>query len=202
MRLLTYQLMSYLAFPATTVWMAAVLSAHGRPAENQAKRADRPFLAVWRDRDAGFLGGTGEDPYLRFAIWGDGRVLYAKDPAKWGHEVRRGKLAPSRVARLKAALADTGIFDLKETGYLVPHGPVDCLMVDLGGKQKMLYWDEIESPNYGINFDPKPHHLEFKRCWKAVNHLGLVALPDDGEALKERVKVPQSWYLKQEVQSE
>src|SRR5882672_10665597 len=120
MRLLTYQLMSYLAFPATTVWMAAVLSAQGRPAENQAKRADRPFLAVWRDRDGGFLG-TGAGPYLRFAIWGDGRVLYAKDPAKWGHELRRAKMAPSRVARLKAALADTGVFDLKGTCYLVLH---------------------------------------------------------------------------------
>lgn len=69
-------------------------------------------------------------------------------------------------------------------------------MVDLDGKQ-LLYWDERESPGYGININPKPHDLEFKRCWKAVNHLGVVALPDEGEVVKERVQIPKSWHLTQ-----
>ena len=114
-----------------------------------------------------------------------------------------GKLSPTRVARLKAAVADTGVLDLKGTCYWVPDAPADCLLVDLGGeKRQLLYWDEVETPGYGIRSDPKPHHLGFKRCWKAVNHLGLVALPDDGEAIKERVQVPKSWYIKRAVQSE
>jgi hypothetical protein len=170
------------------------------PAQAKVEGEVRPFLALWR-RDAGrFVGDT---PYLRFAIWDDGRVLYAKDPKKWGHELQQGHLSASRVARLKAALGDSGVFHLKGTCYLVPDAPVDCLLVDLGGKQQqLLYWDEVEAPNYGINIDPKPSHLEFKRCWKAVNHLALVALPDEGEAVKEHIQVPKSWYLKEAIQSE
>jgi hypothetical protein len=188
-----------LGITAAAAWSAAVLPAEDRPAEKKAEDKDRPVLALWR-RDQGRVPLLA--PYLRFAIWSDGRVLYAKDPAKWGNELRRGKISAARVARLKAALADSGIFELKGTCYLVPDAPVDCLIVDLGDKKQMLYWDEVEAANYGINIDPKPQHLEFKRCWKAVNHLGLVALPDEGEAVKERFRVPQSWYLKQAVQSE
>jgi hypothetical protein len=172
-----------------------------RPAAKQAQGEDRPFLALWRQHDGLRLAGS-EAPYLRFAVWNDGRVLYAKDPARWSRELRRGKISAARVARLKAALADSGVFDLKGTCYLVPDAPCDCLMVDLGGKKQMLYWDEVEAAGYGINANPKPHHLEFKRCWKAVNHLGLVALPDEGEAVRERFRVPQSWYLKRALQSE
>ena len=92
--------------------------------------------------------------------------------------MQRGNLSAARVARLKAALADTGVFDLEGTCYLVPDAPVDCLLVDLGGeKRQILYWDEVETLGYGINIDPKPHHLDFKRCWKAVNHLALVRAP-------------------------
>lgn len=35
------------------------------------------------------------------------------------------------------------------------------------------------------------------RCWKTVNHLGLIALPDEGEVVKERVQIPKSWHLAQ-----
>ena len=165
---------------------------------NQAERDDRPIVAVWRQFDG---SGVGSAPYLRFAVWADGRVLFATDPSKWGHQLRRGKVSETRVARLKAALSDTGIFELEGTCYLVPSAPTDCLMVDLDGKQQMLYWDEVETPNYGININPKPHHLQFKRCWKIVNHLGLVALPDEGEAVEKRIQIPESWYLKRAVQS-
>jgi hypothetical protein len=169
--------------------------------QQQAKVEDRPFLALWQ-RSNGRRGSDSKPPFLRFAVWADGRVLFAKDPGKWGSELQRGKLSSVRVARLKAALSDSGIFDLKGTCYLVPDAPVDCLIVDLGGKQEMLYWDERERPGYGINVNPKPHHLEFKRCWKAINHLALVALPDEGEAVKTPFPVPKSWYLKRAIESE
>jgi hypothetical protein len=169
--------------------------------QGKVATGDRPFLALWRQHDGNRALGS-EAPYLRFAIWSDGRILYAQEPAKWGHALRRAKLPLVRVARLKAALADSGIFDLRGTCYLVPDGPIDCLMLDLGDKRQMLYWDEVEAPGYGINIDPKPHHLEFKRCWKMVNHLALVALPDAGEAVKERFQIPQAWYLKRAIQSD
>jgi hypothetical protein len=165
-----------------------------------AEDGDRPILAVWRQH-AGRRSNSGA-PYLRFAIWADGRVLFARDPAKWGHELRRAKLSPPRVERLKVALADTGIFELKGTCYLVPDAPCDCLVVDLGKQKQMLYWDEVETPGYGINIDPKPQHREFIRTWKTANHLGLIACADDGEEVKERFRAPQSWYLRPAIQSD
>jgi hypothetical protein len=200
MKLVIWLLASCLTFAIVARLSTTVQSAEASPSQNLADGAERPFLALWRRHD----GRTrhSEAPYLRFAIWADGRVMYARNPDKWGHELQRGKISISRVARLKAALADNGIFDLKGTCYLVFDAPVDCLIVDLGDKKQMLYWDEREGPNYGINVNPKPHHLEFKRCWKAVNHLGLVALPDEGEPVKERIQVPESWYLKRAIQSE
>ena len=180
---------------AALLWLVAVSVVCG----DQAERDDRPLVAAWRQYDG--RRAASEAPYLRFAIWADGRALFADDPSKWSHELRRGKISETRVARLKAALSDTGIFELKRTSYLVPSAPKDCLMVDLDGKQQLLYWDERESPGYGININPEPHDLEFMRCWKAVNHLGVVALPDAGEVVKERVQIPKSWHLKRAVQS-
>ncbi|HVJ82439.1 MAG TPA: hypothetical protein VNC50_15330 [Planctomycetia bacterium] len=170
------------------------------PKEKLAGGDDRPLVALWRRHDG--RRRDSQAPYLRFALWADGRVLYAADPSKWGHELRQGKASALRIARLKAALIDTGVFDLRGTCYLVPDAPCDCLMFDLGSPRQMLYWDEVETAGYGINSDPKPQHRDFKRSWKAVNHLVLVALPDEGAEVEDRIQIPASWYLKEAVQSE
>lgn len=159
---------------------------------------DRPFFALWKD-DNGRGGGA---PTLRFAYWDDGRVLFAKDSANWGSALQRGTVASYRVDRLKQAIAGSGVFSLKGNCYLVPDGDVDCLIVEIGDKKQMLYWDEVESPNYGININPKPHHLEFIRCWKLLNSLGVVASPDQFEASSTKFQPKRSWYLKRAIQSE
>ncbi|MBN2578469.1 MAG: hypothetical protein JXB10_05710 [Pirellulales bacterium] len=142
-------------------------------------------------------------PYLRVAIWEDGRALFAKDPAKWGHSLREGRIAPYRIALLKKALLSTGVFDLKGTTYLVPDAPAYCITVNIGNKKRTLSWDESESPNYGININPQPQHLAFKRCWKMLNLIALVACPDQFHDSHERFsEVPQSWYANRAIQSE
>lgn len=161
---------------------------------------DRPFLAIWRDTE-GFR--RSEAPYLRVAIWNDGRIIFAKDPKKWGHELLEGGIDAARVAELKKALEGTGVFELKGNSYLVPDGPVDCVMLDLGAKQQMLYWDEVETANYGINISPKAHHLKFKSCWKEVNNLALGAIPKQSQSHAGRFpRPPSSWRLKRPIQSE
>lgn len=161
--------------------------------------SDRPILALWRSTEH---RRRSEAPYLRFAIWADGRVLYANDPDTWGHDLLHGTISATRIQRIKRALADTGVLSLAGTCYLVPSAPKDCVMVDLGEKQQMLYWDERESASYGININPKPQHLAFKRCWKSINYIGLLVLPENGERLLRRVEIPDSWYIKPAVQSE
>jgi hypothetical protein len=71
-------------------------------------------------------------------------------------------------------------------------------MVDLGEKKQTLYWVEGQM----TWMEGKPHRMEFVRCWRMVNNLGLVACPDKSEPLARRFGVPDSWLLKDMVQSE
>lgn len=161
----------------------------------------RPLVAIWRQSD-GHRPSSGA-PFLRIAIWEEGRVLVAADPGRWEHRLREGRISADGIVSLKKKIAATGVFNLKGSCYLVPDAPVDCLLLDFGGQRQMLYWDEVESANYGINIAPKPHRLEFKECWKAVNRLALASCPREVTALPGRFgPVPQSWYLKPAVQSE
>jgi hypothetical protein len=76
-------------------------------------------------------------------------------------------------------------------------------MLDFGAKQQILRWDERESLNYGVNIDPKPHHLKFISCWKEVNSLALAAIPKESKAHEPRFEqTPKSWRLKPAIQSE
>jgi hypothetical protein len=165
---------------------------------DHAERKDRPFLAIWQ-ADGGLVGGA----YLRIAIWDDGRIRFAQDQKKWSHALRQGRISADQIARLKEDILKTGVFELKGYCYLVPDADMDCLLLDFSGMNQMLYWDEVEAPNYGINIDPKPHHLKFKECWKMVNELALKVVPVRSEpAAQEFRSAPKSWYLKEVIQSE
>jgi hypothetical protein len=160
---------------------------------------NRPFLAIWRDH-AGLHKNSG--PYLRIAIWDDGKIVFARDPAKWDHDLLEGRLNAAQVKELKQAITATGVFELKGNCYLVPDAPVDCVMLDCDGKQQMLYWDEVESPGYGINIQPTETHLKFKSTWKEVNRLALQAVPKDSQPYPNRFeRPPESWRLKRPIQS-
>jgi hypothetical protein len=162
---------------------------------------NRPFLAIWRDSEGLHQGS--EAPFLRIAIWNDGRIVFAKDPGKWSHDLREGRIDAAQLAELKQAVQKTGVFELKGTCYLVPDAPVDCVMIEVGGKQQMLYWDERETPGYGINIAPKEQHLKFIRCWKEMNRLALDAIPKESQSYTNRFqRPPQSWRLKKPIQSE
>jgi hypothetical protein len=158
-----------------------------------------PFVAIWSKY---LRVGIGDSGYLRVAIWDDGRIQFAQDPKTGNYNLRQGRIDPAQVAALKAALVNTGVFDLKGTCYLVPDAPCICMTLNLGDKQQMLYWDEREMPGYGISFSPKPRHQAFMRCWKEVNRLAIQAIPDQSVPLEERFQPPQSWYLKRPIQSE
>jgi hypothetical protein len=165
----------------------------------QTPMKKRPLLAVWMD--SGPLGD--ESPYLRLAIWEDGTVVLAKDAKTWNHDLRLGTIPQERVKELKHKISGTGVFGLKGYCYLVPDAPVICLVASFGDEKQILYWDEVEQPHYGINVDPKPHHLAFIKAWKAVNKAGISYLPDKHEELGEGfVKPPAQWFVKRAIQSD
>jgi hypothetical protein len=163
------------------------------------KKSD-PLIAIWCDN----IGRMPSDaPYLRVAIWEDGQVIFAKDPEKWEYSLQEGKIASYRIKLLKKALLDTNVFELKGNTYLVPDAPTYSITINIGDKKQTLYWDEVETSGYGINIKPKPQHVEFKKCWKSLNSLALVACPDEFVESKEKFSMPpQSWYAKPAIQSE
>lgn len=179
----------------------SALVQHAEPPKPLPARStmNMPFLAIWSNH---LRIGTGENAYLRVAVWDDGQIQFAQDPKSGDYNLRQGRIDPAQVAALKAGLVNTGVFDLKGTSYLVPDAPCICMMVNLGNKRQMLYWDEVEAPGYGINIDPKPHHRAFIRSWKEVNRLAVQAIPDRSVPLEEHFQPPQSWYLKRPIQSE
>ena len=185
---------------ARLAWLAGLLLGVFVIAAGAAE-AKPPFLAIWQDK-GGKRSESGA-PYLRVAIWDDGRILFTTNPHKWGHTLREGRITVARVAVLKKAVEGTGIFELPGYCYLVPDSAVNCLIADVGTKRQMLYWDEVERPNYGINIDPKPHHRKFMACWKAVNRLALEAVPRNSNASAEAfVRPSASWRLKLPIQSQ
>ena len=183
--------------------LSALVCVSGRaetpPATNDS--TNRPFLAIWEDNEGRHFDSAA--PYLRIAIWSDGRMVFAKDAGKWNHELLEGPIEPARMDELKQAIEQTGVFELKGNCYLVPDAPVDCVMLDFGGKQQMLYWDERESPGYGINITPTEQHLKFKSCWKEVNRLAREAVPKVSQPHGEKFqRPPPAWRLKKPIQSE
>ena len=160
-----------------------------------------PIIAVWQD-SPGFTSDTNYR-YLRVAVWPDGRVVFARNPNVWSHDLLIGRLSARALTKLKQDIRQSGVFDLKGHCYLVPDAPVDCVMLSFGDSQQMLYWDEVENDSYGININSKPQHLAFKKAWWEVNRLVLSALPHRARKLEARFQRPSSkWYLKKMTQSE
>jgi hypothetical protein len=160
---------------------------------NPFEGSTSPIMAVWED-SPGLTADTNY-PYLRVAVWPDGRVVFARDPNVWNHDLLIGQISTQAMAKLKQDIRLTGVFDLKGHCYLVPDAPVDCVMLSFGNSQ-MLYWDEIEHASHGINGDPKPEHLAFKKAWWDVNRLLLTALPVHARTLQARFqRPPKEWYL-------
>jgi len=184
------------------IFVLSALACVGLRAETiSSDSTNRPFLAIWMDSEGLRLGS--EAPFLRIAIWNDGRIVFARDASKWNHELLEGRIDAARMDELKKAIEKTGVFELKGNCYLVPDAPVDCEMLDFGGKQQMLYWDEVETAGYGINIAPKESHLKFKSCWKEVNRLALEAIPKKSQPYGEQFQqAPRSWRLESPIQSE
>jgi hypothetical protein len=191
--------------------LAPACSPSGAPADasagataraTAASAADLPFVAVWRD-DWGSRR-TGQGPCLRVAIWNDGRAVVAEDPGTWCSPLRETTLDAADVADLKSRLGQTGVFELRGTCHLVPDAPSDCVLVRIGGRQRLLCWDEVETPGYGILADPERRHRDFITAWKTVNRLALGALTDASSASASAfalTRVPDGWRIEPPVAS-
>lgn len=189
------------ASPARRFPVPVITEEPGTVLANPLAGTNSPILAVWQD-SPGYNADTNY-PYLRVAIWSDGRVVFARDPNIWNHDLLLGRIPEKVLIALKQNIRKTGVFGLKGNAYLVTDASIDCVMLSFGDAQQMLYWDEVETVGYGININPKPHHLAFKQAWWDVNRLALSALPKQAKKVDARFqRPPESWYLKKMIQSE
>ena len=169
---------------------------------NPLNETNLPIFAVWQEMPA-WPTDTNYPYHLRIAVWPDGRVVFARDPNVWNHDLLLGRIAGPTLDKLQQDIRKTGVFELKGNCYLVPDASVDCVMLSFGNSRQMLYWDEVENSGYGININPKPQHQSFKQAWWEVNRLALSALPNQAKKLDAHFQRPlKDWYLKRMIQSE
>ena len=79
---------------------------------NPFEGTNRPIIAIWQDFP-GFTADTNY-PYLRVALWPDGRVIFARDPNAWKHDLLNGQVSiqatqPIQLLMIVSAVA-TGSF--------------------------------------------------------------------------------------------
>ena len=176
--------------------------------ENRATKAPNlsqllekpPLVAVWRKFHSTL--SVEDSLALRAAIWADGTVIFNSDPTIWDNKLHYGRLDNNQIKQIKQKIAATELFELTGTTYLVPSAEVICIMAKFDNKQQILYWDEIEKSNYGININPQPHHLKFIKTWKDLNNIVITNLPQPTGKILQPFQPPKSWYLKPAIQSE
>ena len=135
-----------------------------------------PVVAVWLESMFKRMH-KGMQRGIRIVIWEDGTILYSETPDDWDSPLRLGKVTQDEITQLKKDLGESGVLDLSGHCYLVPDAPVMCTLVNVGGRQQLLYWDEVEISGYGINIDPQPHHMAFMKAWKVVNARAMALRP-------------------------
>lgn len=181
-----------LGFLATCLMILTHPSARG-----EEPKAERPLVAVWR-YDEG-LRFNSRVPYLRIAVWNDGRVVFAEDPENWKSKLREGQISAKAVADLKKRLLKSEAFVLKRVQYLVPDAPSDAILLDLDkDHRRLLHWDEVDAENYGIRTGPIEEQEEadaFIAAWKEINAAALAVRPEKSKSAGEKFAVPNSWFI-------
>ncbi len=170
------------------------------PCQPDVASRSLPLVAIWKDSPS-YRQATNDYRYLRIAVWEDGQVLLGRDVKTWCKDLVTGRISTQQVATLKQELRGTGVLDQKETCYLVPDGAVVCMTLFLDGKGQTLYWDEVELPLHGINYNPQPRHIAFKTTWKKVNAIAVSAVPSWVKPLTGGFSPPSSWYRRPATQS-
>lgn len=161
--------------------------------ESSISDAKRPVLS--KDLPAFFLAhepGRSQRAFsgLEIAVWHDGFVLFAADPAIVGSELRTAHIGPNQVEQILAQIDETGFFDLDAACYTVPSGKSIKIAARLGGRRNLHIWDEVLNPNWGANIRPSPAYQAFKGMWKVVSDLIRHCRPPDSEPAYDEASGP------------
>ena len=141
-----------------------------RPVISKSADITQPVIQYW---DGG-VHMIGKPPFVLFAAWSDGMVV-----KQVGEKTMVGFISPQKAAGLALAVRDAGFFKpsashlLDTYGMVFPDGPVRCLSVVDGGKQRTLYYHGRDDLNHleqiGPNAGPSRVQCEtFIAMWKRV----------------------------------
>ncbi|MFA6243931.1 MAG: hypothetical protein WC655_23510 [Candidatus Hydrogenedentales bacterium] len=146
----------------------------------------RPIVAVWKGPTS---YNTLQASYLRVAIWEDGRVVFAKDPGGWSHDLLLGQISTDDVVRVKRSLKESGVFELEDTSFGLSGFPSLCILVAIDEDERLLQIAESETYCYlGIS--------DFMRVQPKVLRIVASCVPQKSKELGQQQFAPQrSWYL-------
>lgn len=125
---------------------------------------ESPLVVVWHD--------SGNLPYaprgLAIAVWADGALLIAADPAYPGRQVLRGRCAAADVAQLVDAIRAAGFSDLPRD-WVVPCANTVTIRVCVDGKAVRRVWHESLQPGFGGDINTDAAYRDFVRAWRKVH---------------------------------
>jgi hypothetical protein len=144
-----------------------------------------PFIVVRS------IGGMQRDPNrgLRMAIWKDGTVLFSPIPEKLGYAMLIGHLDEKNISELLELFKQSGLFNQRREGYVVPDSGYTSIRVEgLGGRT----WHENLMPGFGGNIDDGGEYHRFVKSWKKCTGAMEALVPIHLKRLDENVTEPKA----------
>ncbi len=167
-----------------------------QPVQNPLEEGECPIVAVWQHERGvySYYPGEGNPPFLRFALWEDGRFVFAADPNKWEHNLMLSRISKEVVSEVKNKIFHTGIFETKETHYNMHQEPnIDYIIVSLGHYKQFLCWAEGGGDFKG---NATSQDSSFEQIWHEINNILIDSIPSRADKLRAAFSMPStSWML-------
>jgi len=122
---------------------------------------------------------------LVLAVWEDGVLLLAADPAAPGERLLAGRAEKADVAALIEAIGKTGFFEEKREGHVVPDAASTTIAARAGGREALRSWHEHLLPGFGGDINTDADYRRFVRMWKGTRGAIEALAPVEVRRLEE-----------------
>ncbi len=163
---------------------------------NPLKQEECPIVAVWQESKEGMPADPEKSrpPFLRFAMWEDGRIVFNSDPNKWEHNLMIAQIPKEKVSSIKEEIYKTGVFEIQEAFHEMRQGgSFNIILVSFGHYRQYLYWSE-SGPCLDNN--PHPSGVRFEQIWHEINNILADSIPSTAERIEQQFFThPTCWML-------
>lgn len=141
--------------------LLTALAALAPPA--QAPDDAAPVVVIWRTGGNKLPSPSG----LEIAIWEDGSMLFASNPAEPGKNLYKGKCEREDVRAMLDAIRAAG-FAKPSRAWPALCADLTAIHVRLDGQRHSHQWHESLNPGFGGNINDDAEYRAFIRMWKRV----------------------------------